>query len=87
MGFATQYLEAGTNKHIDKTYVDVYHGNLYFSSIHQLKFHTTSRRDDLISLFYMMVYLFKNGTISGYHPQENYDPKIEIQKILKLRQG
>ena len=50
MGFAMQYLEAGTNKHIYKTYVDVYHGNLYFSSIHQLKFNTTSRRDDLISL-------------------------------------
>ena len=32
-------------------------GNLMFSSSHAMDFKTTSRRDDVISLFYFLVYL------------------------------
>lgn len=64
-GFVTPFLIKGTQKHIKKHSVDVYRGNFYFSSINQLKFHSTSRRDDLISLFYLIVYLFSFGRVDG----------------------
>lgn len=60
-GFATPFVDKNGNDHIEKTNVNAFRGNLVFSSLHQLKFKTTSRRDDMISLFYLLVYLLKNG--------------------------
>ena len=56
-GFATEYHDGATQKHMKKQYVDAFRGNLLFSSLNQLKFYSTSRRDDLISLFYFLAYL------------------------------
>lgn len=36
-----------------------------FASLNQMRFQTTSRRDDLIQLFYFLVYLFKQGALPG----------------------
>ena len=64
-GFATPYLSKGTREHIQKHIIDTYRGNFYFSSINQLRYRSTSRRDDLISLFYLIVYLFSHGRVIG----------------------
>lgn len=56
-GFATSYLADGKKEHIQKSEVAFYRGNFIFSSINQLKYRTTSRRDDIHSLFYLIVYL------------------------------
>ena len=58
-GFASPYLEDDGNTHIKKKKVDLFQGNAMFSSMNQLKFHRTSRRDDIISVFYILIYLFK----------------------------
>ena len=62
-GFATKYMI--NNEHIKKTKVDIFRGNIMFASLSQLDFNITSRRDDLISLCYMVVYILNKGTIPG----------------------
>lgn len=60
-GFATSYVQEDGKTHIKKHHVDYFRGNMVFSSLNQLKFHTTSRLDDIIAVFYIMVYLLKRG--------------------------
>lgn len=84
-GFATRYLEEDNESHVKKTTLDSFRGNLVFSSMNQLKFHTTSRRDDLISLFYLMVYMFKQGQLPGVNLVENYDPTEQFKLIFEAR--
>ena len=86
-GFATQYLEEDEKTHVKKTILDSFRGNLVFSSMNQLKFHSTSRRDDLISLFYLMVYLFKQGQLPGVNLVENYDPTEQFKLIFEARKN
>lgn len=59
-GFADKYInEDGT--HINnKEVVEVFQGNLLFASLDQLKFKRTVRRDDMISIIFLMFYLI-NG--------------------------
>ena len=59
LGFATPYLKEDGTTHVEKTKLDYFRGNLIFSSYEQLRFHTTSRRDDMISVFYLLVFLLK----------------------------
>ena len=53
------YLDEEGN-HLKKKVFSQFRGNLLFSSINQMEFKTTSRRDDLISASYMMLTLL-NG--------------------------
>ena len=62
-----------------KTKKETFHGNVVFSSLNQLKFHATSRRDDLISLFYLLIYLLKQGNMPGVPIEEGFD----VRKIFK----
>jgi len=54
-------MDEKTGKHIRFRGVDTFRGNLRFSSLNSLYFKTTSRRDDLISLCYMMIYAINRG--------------------------
>ena len=42
-----------------------------FASLNQMKFYSTSRRDDLISLFYLMIYMLKGGKMPGFGRRTN----------------
>ena len=63
MGFATRFIEEHSGEHISKKHVKTYRGNVFFSSLNHLSFVSTSRRDDMISLSYLLIYLFDNGNI------------------------
>ena len=86
-GFATKYMErnpeSGLNGaddehvHIQKTEVDVFRGNMIFSSTNQLQFYSTSRRDDLISLCYLLIYLVRRGEL----------PKIDIYSKVERNES
>ena len=58
-GCATRYVD-GDRQHIQKGSVEKFLGNIKFASVYQLGFQKTSRRDDVISLVYLLVYLL-NG--------------------------
>lgn len=68
-GHCTDYLDK-QGDHIDHKDVDTFWGNILMSSSNALDYKTTSRKDDLISLLYLLIFLcqghlkqFKN--ISG----------------------
>ena len=44
---------------------DKFEGNLLFSSLNQMEFRKTSKRDDLTQLFYMMTYLLNDNVLVG----------------------
>lgn len=75
-GFASKYVDDKTNEHICKERVEISRGNMEFASINQMKFYSTSRRDVLISLFYLMVYMFKGGEI----PSVAINPDQDLSK-------
>ena len=61
-GFASRYLDS-TGRHISQEDVDIFRGNMVFASVNVFAFRTPSRRDDLISLCYLLVYIMKNGDV------------------------
>lgn len=80
-GFVCPFLDQETQTHLEKTQLDIFRGNMVFSSLNQLKFHSTSRRDDLIALFYLIVYLFKKGNLPGTTCDEDTDVNEEFKII------
>ena len=50
---------------------------MIFASLNQLRFLTTSRRDDLISLCYMLVFLLNKGSL----------PDIDLNKRLSRKES
>lgn len=78
-GYATSYLEEDGKTHIQKEKVDFFRGNMIFASSHQLKFNRTSRRDDLISVFYILIYLLKQGNMPGIE----FDPYKDVNNAFE----
>ena len=58
-GFATRFLSKH-KEHLAREQTQTFKGNISFSSLNQMDFWSTSRRDDIISLGYMMVVIL-NG--------------------------
>ena len=56
---------------------------MVFSSLNQLRFLTTSRRDDFISLCYLLVFLLNGGELPGmaiYNLPNNYEAFKSIRE-------
>ena len=86
-GFATRYVDPETLDHIKKEKVDIFRGNLPMASLNQLKFHRTSRRDDLISLFHLLVYLFKKGELPGISTGLTGDLRKDLQIVYETKKS
>ena len=65
-GFATSYLDAQTGKHVSPAIENYFRGNLLFASKYHLHFARTSRRDDIISLYYLVIFLLNLGDLPGF---------------------
>ena len=65
-GFAAKYMDKDGN-HIEqgKKEDSRFQGNITFASKHQMDFKITSRRDDLISLCYLLFYVLNNFGLPG----------------------
>ena len=84
-GFAKPYLnEDGT--HIQEGEgTDTFEGNLLFSSLGLLEFKQPSRRDDLISLGYMLVYLLNGQSIPFLKENfPNFSAQTDEDKLVSL---
>ena len=68
-GFASKYLvrdsETGRKMHQQKKREEKFRGNMLFASTNQMQFYSTSRRDDVISLSYLLVYLIRDFELPG----------------------
>ena len=61
-GLVTKYLD-DKGKHIMKQSTEFFEGNFIFASVNALKFKKTSRRDDLLSLCYLVIFVLNHGRI------------------------
>jgi serine/threonine protein kinase len=73
-GFATKYLDR-RGEHLHEGMLQSFRGNMLTSSTNLMMFKTTSRRDDMISLLYLIIYLL-NQTLPWIIP-ESKDMTIE----------
>ena len=48
-------------EHIDLQKVDMFSGNILWSSLNQMQFNVTSRKDDLMSIAYMSLMLLNSN--------------------------
>ena len=62
-GLASKWLDNKTGKHCKRKDLEYFQGNMFFSSVNQLAPKTASRRDDLHSLLYLMIYLINRCSI------------------------
>ena len=70
-GFAKPYLDKDGNHISDNSKREMFKGNILFGSINEMNFLPTSRRDDLLSISYLMLFLFNNRTMPKLDFTEN----------------
>lgn len=56
----TQSLVNEQGKHIEKTYMKNFSGNFMFASLNSCRGFNKSRRDDIESIFYILIFLLNN---------------------------
>ena len=78
-GLCKKYRSSKTGKHILPKCTRRFNGNIKFCSPYAIKGKESSRRDDLISLGYMLIFLLKKEL-----PWDSYPGKITISKLYEI---
>ena len=78
-GFCKKYRSSKTGKHILPKLTGLFSGTLKYASPHTVRGKVSSRRDDLISLGYMLIYLYKKSL-----PWDFYMPQFDTEQYLKI---
>ena len=86
-GFVSSYLQKHSREHIAMQSMKTYQGNMVLSSLSMLQFESSSRRDDLKSLFYLMVYVLKKGNMPGIKIEEGQDLNDLFLNCLEAREN
>ena len=88
-GLAKKYRSSRTGKHIQFTKKNYFNGNLCFSSLNSMKGIEPSRRDDLESIGYMLIFLYTQHLPWDYIKTKNrihLAKKIyEIKSLISLK--
>ena len=86
-GFAKKYRSSRTGKHIKFTIQKYFIGSLYYSSLNAIKHFESSRRDDLESLGYVLIFLAKGGILpfNNYPGIDKMKNKLKEKIIKKIR--
>jgi serine/threonine protein kinase len=79
-GFSKKYRSSRTGKHLKFAYTNTSIGSIFFSSRYAIRGYELSRRDDLESFGYMILYLAKGGNMPW---TKQFDEKIDILKKVK----
>jgi len=85
-GLAKKFMKKdGT--HVSQKKNSVFEGNLIYSSVNAMNLQTTSRRDDLISLCYFLVYILDGDLpfLAEYQGEENSPDHKAYNNIRKLK--
>lgn len=85
--YATPFINTKTFEHLEQEDVDVFKGNMVFCSTDQHNFKSTSRRDDLISLFYLLVFLMQKGKVPALHVDHQNDLSNEFERVKNEKQN
>ena len=82
-GFSKKYRSSRTGKHIKFSKTNMLYGSINFSSLNSIKGYEYSRRDDLESFGYMLIYLAKGGwTPWMNYSKRNSDGENALDKII-----
>lgn len=83
-GFAQKYRNKDKS-HQPRENIDVFKGNLVFASRDQLKFKKTSRKDDLESLMYLLIYFLNDGVVLdiSHEMAKSFDDQLTALKLIK----
>ena len=84
-GFAFSYLNK-EGQHLDQLQTENFNGNLFYSSLNQLNFNSQSRRDDLISLSYMISSLLNEGKLNNLTSNDQKSQVECFHAVLKAKQ-
>ena len=76
--------------HVEKKYMQKFSGNFIFASLNSCRGYNKSRRDDIQSLIYIMVYLLNNSNLpwSEFHKifkNGNYEFNDYLRKRLDIK--
>ena len=84
-GIAKKYRSSRTGKHIKYIFTKKVNGSLRYMSINSNKYYEQSRRDDLESLGYMLIYLIKK-TLPWINIENlNISKKEKYRKVRDLK--
>ena len=84
-GFANKYVDENGDHVSEEETIGKFQGNLLFASLHQLNFKKTSRKDDLTSLSYLLLYLFNKNELplsKDFLQWKDQDDLIERYKAI-----
>ncbi|CDW85094.1 UNKNOWN [Stylonychia lemnae] len=83
LGIQLTYL-CENGRHIQNERQSTFMGNFVFSSVYQMLGHSPSRKDDLLSIFYLLLY-FKDGKLPWVIKQN--DGKIKTMSFDQVRKA
>ena len=86
-GFSKKYRSSRTGKHLKFSYINTLIGSVCFSSRYAIRGYELSRRDDLESFGYMILYLAKGGNLPWmkYYNKKDTDRFKRIDEIAKQK--
>ena len=64
-GLTSKYMKKDKTHNLDSETTEIFCGNINFASLDQMNFYKTSRKDDIVSLFFMMIWLLNNNDLVG----------------------
>ena len=87
-GLLTKYKD-NNGQHIQNGIEDKFRGSLLFASKYAFNYVRPSRRDDMISLVYLLVFFLDASRLTFVElvRQEDRDRKFELIKVAKMRLG
>ena len=65
-GFSAKYLTPEGCHIDDKERKEKFKGNIMFASLDQMEFKQTSRKDDMVSWFYLLLYMLNGKNMPGF---------------------
>ena len=86
-GFSRKYRSSRTGKHIKYKWIKCAYGSLRYYSVNANRGYELSRRDDLESFGYMLVYLAKEYLPWISMEELDIDKDIKIEAIFKLKKS
>jgi len=85
-GFSKKYRSSRTGKHLKFSYINTLIGSVFFSSRYAIRGYELSRRDDLESFGYMILYLAKGGNLPWLkYYNKNINKFDKIDDIAKQK--
>lgn len=79
-GLSQPYVDFNTGYHVQKTNLSYFSGNFMFASLNSCRGNNKSRRDDIESIFYLMIYLYNNN----YLPWRDFKGTFKQMIVQRL---